>query len=125
MRKPNHFYCALWISKSECWDLIILAWPQSCIIWLDFMMLWDSIRKPNRYTNALWILLNGSWVLTIPTRRSYWTTLQDSIKIWVRMRKLNHPSSALRKSEIRGRTRHDFWLIHAIMRVALFCRDKG
>src|SRR5579859_252443 len=41
------------------------------------------------------------------------------------MKKRNHFSSALRKSEIRGRKRHDFWLIHVIVRVALFCRDKG
>src|SRR5579859_2409752 len=41
------------------------------------------------------------------------------------MRKQKPFSSALRKSEIRGRKHHDLWLINAIMRVALFCRDKG
>src|SRR5579859_4564920 len=41
------------------------------------------------------------------------------------MRKQKPFSSALRKSEIRGRKHHDLWLINVIMRMALFCRDKG
>ncbi len=61
----------------------------------------------------------------ISAQQSLWTIWQGFTELWVNMRNLNRFTSALRKLKIRERKCHDLWLISAVMRSALCCRDKG